>query len=170
MPNWVKGVLSYKKIIAAVFVVAGVGVAIYVQAMATAGTAEVDTDWVGGGSTTVFTFTYNNPGGGDPVVNVQILRPGNNFSLTAGSGSGWTVAVGAGAITFTDGSIAGGASETFTVTADAVDIYTALDSWTVNGKAAAGNYVSATSTGEGLDSGIDNVAPTGQGHYCEHCC
>lgn len=128
-------------------------------------TASVDTSWVKGGSTgTTFTFTVNNPSTSDVSISyVKIARPSSNYTITAGSATGWSATSAADNVVFTGGSIAANASATFTVTANTASVDEAQTAWTVtaDNNSDASVPVTATASSSGaLNTGIDTTAPT----------
>lgn len=128
-------------------------------------TASVDSAWVKGGTTGKnFVITVNNSAVSTAAIQwVKMTRPSANYTLTAGSATGWTASATASAVTFTGGSIAINSSAAFTVTGDAAAVDEAQTAWTVQADDAAGGTspVNAPASPSGaLNTGIDSTAPT----------
>lgn len=132
-------------------------------------TSSIDTSWVKGGSTGKnFIFTVSNSSTSTAAIQwVKMTRPSANYTLTAGSATGWSASVSGGSTaTFTGGSIAAGSSANFTVTADIASVDESQTAWTVNVDDNSGGSSPTTasaSSGGALNTGIDSTAPTNVG-------
>lgn len=128
-------------------------------------TASVDTRWVKGGATGQnFAITVNNSTNSAVSAQwVQITRPSTNYTITAGSATGWSAAVTASTATFTGSTIAANASTAFTVTATIGSSDEAQTAWTVDlddGTDGSSATTSVATSTTALYSGIDATGPT----------
>ncbi len=128
-------------------------------------TGSVDTRWVKGGATgkSVVITVDNSVNSAVTTQWIQITRPSSNYTMTAGSATGWSAAVTASTVTFTGSTIAANASTAFTVTADLGSSDEAQTAWTVDvddGTDGATATTSVATSTTALYTGIDATAPS----------